>query len=351
MNPKILNRSGQLPADGYYHIEALGEHVNHRARVVQVIDDQAVQTIVNRFAQEAAAEHFAGQRIDKDHLSSSEENPTEAMGWSKAVTNRADGLYAQIKWTPLGRPLIKPDNADDEPAYKFFSTEYDPGDCEQLGTRKIGNRTYAVVRPLRLAGLSLTNDPNNRGQRPISNRGGTDAGAADENQPAKTMKKVNSLLGLAEDASEDSAVAAIQAIQNRATTAEANNQTLTAERDGLLASQVEADLEKYAPVIANKEAAKKSLIANRAAAIEFFDGLLAAGKQAEGQGKPITNRANARTPEGGAQTDDEKKAAAEEARAGKIANRARQLREANPQLQLTKAYELAEAEFPAESAS
>lgn len=351
MNPKILNRSGQLPTDGYYHIEALGEHVNHRARVVLVIDDQAVQAIVNRFAQEAAAEHFAGQRIDKDHLSSSEENPTEAMGWSKAVTNRADGLYAQIKWTPLGRPLIKPDNADDEPAYKFFSTEYDPGDCELLGTRKIGNRTYAVVRPLRLAGLSLTNDPNNRGQRPISNRNPAASAERPENEKQPAMKKVNALLGLAEDASEDAAAAEVQKVINRATTAEANNQTLTAERDGLLASQVEADLEKYKTVIANREAAKKSLITNREAAIEFFDGLLAAAKQVDGQGKPITNRTNARTPEGGAQTAEEKQAAAEEARAAKISNRARALRESDPKLPLSKAYELAEAEFPAESAS
>lgn len=343
MNPPILNRQGGLPGDGYYHIEPLGEHVNHRSKVVLVIDEKAVQAIANRFTQEAAKPGFAGQRIDKDHLSHSEENPTEAMGWSKAIVSRADGLYAQVKWTPLGRPLVKPENADDEPAYKFFSTEYDPEDCEKLGTRVVNGKPYDVLRPLRIDGLSLTNDPNNKGQRPISNRGGNHAGAADKNQPASTMKKVNTLLGLAEDASEESAVAAIQAIQNRATKAEGQVTTLTTERDGLLTAQVEADLEKYKNRFkpADREKWKKQLISNRAGTVELLESI-SVQEAAPADPTKITNRGQAKTPE---QIEADKTAEKERARGQKIANRAAELRRANPRLSRAQAFKAAEGEI------
>lgn len=345
MNTRILNREGKLPDDGYYHIEALGEHVNHRSKVVMVIDDKAVTSIVNRFAQEAAAAgaSFAGQRLDKDHLSQSEDNPTEAMGWNKAVVNRAEGLFAAVKWTPLGRPLIKPENPDDEPAYKFFSTEYEPAECEKLGTRLVNKKPYALIRPLRLAGLSLTNDPNNKGQRPISNRDGKSAGAADENQPDKKMKNLMKALGLAEDASEDSAVAAVQVITNRATTAEGKVTTLTSEREALLSAQVDADLEKYKNRYKpeKREDFKKALIANRAGTLD----LLAALAEPAAETTKITNRATAKTPEHSAADGDQAK---ENARGQKISNRAAELRQANPRLSRSQAFAKAEAEIPAE---
>ncbi len=339
MNPAILNRQGTLPGDGFHHIEPLGEHVNHRSRVVLVIDEKAVRAIANRFAQEAAQPDFAGLRIDKDHLSQSEANPTEAMGWSKAIVSRGDGLYGQIRWTPLGRPLVKPEHAEDEPAYKFFSTEYDPAECEPLGERVVNGARYAVLRPLRIAGLSLTNDPNNKGQRPISNRNGP-AGAGN-NQPEPTMKSVNKELGLAEDAPEASAVAELQKLKNRAATAEGQVKALTAERDELLSAQVEADLEKHKTVIANREAVKAQLISNRKGTLAVLESL---AKPATNETTPrITNRAGAKTPENQSEANAEQ----ERQRGQKISNRAAELRRANPRLTRAQAFSKAEAELGA----
>jgi len=165
MNHRILNRTDQLPTDGWYQIEAPGEHINHAAKVVQVVDAKAVASIVNRFNLAAqATANFAGQRIDRDHLSHSMENPTEALGWAMQLRNNAGIPEAKIDWTSLGRPLVE------GKVYKFFSTEYEPDACEALGERTVNGKPYKLVRPLVLAGLALTNDPNNKGQRPIMNR-------------------------------------------------------------------------------------------------------------------------------------------------------------------------------------
>lgn len=347
MNPRILNREGKLPSDGWYNIEATGEHINHRARVVQVIDAKAVESIVNRFNAEASAEHFAGQRIDKDHLSHSESNPTESLGWAKELRNRGGVPEARILWTTLGKPLVD-STPENPPVYQYFSTEYDPEQAESLGTRKIGKKTYDVVRPLRLDGLSLTNDPNNKGQRPISNR--KSSATEEREEETKVMKSLLKKLGLAEDASEESAVAAFSLIQNRASQVE----TLTAERDTLLKDQVAADLEKYKGRIKpeNVEKVRKQLIANRAGTIELLDSLSGedAGAGAESRER-ITNRSTARTPAGGGGDGGADKAAqAEEERAAKIQNRARALRATDKNLGISRSYELAEAEFPAAAA-
>ena len=328
MNTRILNRAGQLPKDGFYQIEASGEHINHAARVIQVIDAKAVEAIVNRFNTEAkAATEFAGMRIDKDHLSQSLENATESLGWAMELRATNGVPEARIGWTALGRPLIE-SKEDQPPVYKFFSTEYDPSQCEKLGTRVVGKKTYDIVRPLRLDGLSLTNDPNNKGQRPISNRTGNSAGAAEETQPDPQMNRLLKALGLAEGASEDSAVAALQIITNRATTAEGQVTTLTKERDTLLGAQVDSDLEKYKNRFKpeNREKIKAALITNRASTIELLESLEAPAASdidpATGKAR-ITNRAAAKTP---AQVEaDATKEKDEESRAARIQNRAHQI--------------------------
>lgn len=320
MNPRILNRAGKLPDDGFYQIEALGEHINHPAQVVQVIDAKAVESIVNRFNAEAttAGAEFSGMRIDKDHLSQSLKNPTESLGWNMQLRNREGIPEAKIEWTGLGLPLIE-SKPGQPPVYKFFSTEYAPADCERIGIRIVNRKTYAVVRPLRLDGLSLTNDPNNKGQRPISNRDGNPAGPAHENQSEKNnMKELLKALGLGEDASEASAVAALKVITNRATHLEAENATL-------LTAQVDADLQKYSNRFKpeKRETIKKALIANRAAAIDLLEATEA--PEVKEPAERITNRQGAKPPAGGPTEPS-----AEDAKAIKITNRANELKGAAP---------------------
>lgn len=163
MASQIFNRTEfQHPDDGWYMIEAKGEHPNAAAGVVQVIDDQAAQAIVNRFNDDADAgelRHVNEMLIDHEHFSDQPDQETRAYGWLTKLQNRADGIYGQIRWTNTGKASV--DGGD----YRFFSTEYDPADLQVLS-----GQNPKRVRPLRLDGLTLTNMNNNRGQRPITNR-------------------------------------------------------------------------------------------------------------------------------------------------------------------------------------
>src|SRR5271155_1162040 len=159
MNAPILNRDFQHPADGWYQIEAAGEHPNRRAGIVQVIDGAACEAIVNRFNAEAAQPGFAGMLIDHEHFKHDQDKETVAYGWLGKLENRADGIYGQIRWTDTGQ------KAGDGGDYRFFSTEYDARDVTILDRNESPQR----VRPMRLDGLTLTNANNNKGQKPITN--------------------------------------------------------------------------------------------------------------------------------------------------------------------------------------
>jgi phage I-like protein len=160
MNATILNREFQHPTDGWYQIEPKGEHLNKAAGIVQVIDDVALKSIVEKFQEESAPPGFPGLLVDREHFKHDLDKESRAEGWLQELQARPDGLYAKINWTATGQKDV--DGAD----YRFFSTEYDEADCEVLGTESDGVKR---VRPLRLDGLTLTNMPNNRGMKPITN--------------------------------------------------------------------------------------------------------------------------------------------------------------------------------------
>jgi len=256
MKLPILNRDFQHPADAWYQIEARGEHPNRRAGIVQVIDDAACQSIVNRFNTEAAQPGFAGMLIDHEHFKHDEDKETVAYGWLEKLENRADGIYGQIRWTDTGKKAV--DGGD----YRYFSTEYDPADLEVINKSDPSDPSRRV-RPLRLDGLSLTNANNNKGQKPITNRAPKAFGA----QKAKQMKTVCTLLGLSADASEEAVHAEVARALNRVKELES--------------SQIESDLETYKNRFDPKqrEFIKTLLVTNRAATMEFLK------TQPEGKGQ------------------------------------------------------------------
>jgi hypothetical protein len=222
-NLLILNRVSGPPADGWYQIEVSGEHPASGNRI-QVIDAKAMESMVARFTAEkaAAGENWAGMLVDGDHLSHDEANSTEAFAWCQELAIRNGELFGRLDLTDLGEPAIR------NKRFKFFSTEYDAEDLEDLG----GGR----VRPLRLAGLAFTNRPNNKGGKPISNRGSKDAGGtpallsnrADDpsgeptktTQPTQTMKSIAEKLGLSAEATEADILNAITALLSKVAEAE-----------------------------------------------------------------------------------------------------------------------------------
>lgn len=253
MNPLILNREFQHPADGWYQIERKGQHPNDAAGVVQVIDDEAAQAIVNRFNAEAAAgtlRHVHELLIDHEHFSDQVDKETRAYGWLTQLQNRADGIYGQVRWTKTGKEAV--DGGD----YRFFSTEYDPADL------KVVNKEARHVRPLRLAGLTLTNMHNNRGQRPITNREPHSPGTSPEAQSTATkhthMKSIAAELGLAPEAAEEAVLGEVRKLKNRADHVTA----ITTERDTLKNRNAELEAEQVDGLLA-AHGVKEEKVINR----------------------------------------------------------------------------------------
>jgi hypothetical protein len=271
MNATILNRNFEHPNDGWYQIEPRGEHPNVGSGVVQVIDLDASRAIVDAFNRQAQQPNFAGMLIDHEHFRHDPSKETVAYGWLMQLQNRDDGIYGQIRWTGTGRKAV------DDGDYRYFSTEYAQQDLQSV----LNAKPLKKVRPLKLDGLTLTNDPNNKGGKPITNRSASDSkgpymnedgtfkggfdgcvlhmtnveghskesatkicgyiashvknrselsgwpGTSDDkllpaggNTKGKIMKSVATKLGLAAEASEETILAEVSKIINRATDAE-----------------------------------------------------------------------------------------------------------------------------------
>lgn len=301
MNARILNRDFKHPADGWYMIEPRGEHPNRAAKVIQVIDADASAAIVNRFNGDADAgklSHGHEMLIDHEHFKHDLDKETRAYGWLTRLQNREDGIYGQVRWTTTGKAAV--DGGD----YRFFSTEYDPADVKILNSGAVKQ-----VRPLRLDGLTLTNNPNNKGGRPITNRNedfrrGTVPSADEPTQRTNTMKSIATRLGLSAEASEDAILAEVTKLFNRAETAEGQlaplknrNTELEGVNVTLLDEQVDALLDAHGVKEAKlRNRLKPALIPlkNREDRVGFLVDL---GHKA-GTAKPavVLNRDQGRTP-------------------------------------------------------
>lgn len=264
MRASIHNRQGELPADHWYQIEVTGEHPAGQGRR-QVIDEIALQSICNRFRQDAGQPDFAGLLVDNDHLSHDMSQSTQAYAWARELDIRDGQLHARLDLTDIGETAIR------NKRFKFFSTEYDPEHLEDLG----GGR----VRPLCLAGLAFTNRPNNRGAKPISNRETTN----NQNQQ-NDMQTIAAKLGLPPEATEAEILAAIDAlIQERDTAAGKEAETAAEAIMNRFANRIPED--KRADV-------KKRLIANRA----DTEAMLSLLPEPQAAPTRVFNRATAATP-------------------------------------------------------
>ena len=248
MNTPIYNRENEAPADGWFQIEVSGTHPVGDGRR-QVIDETALQSIVNRFREEAAAENFAGLLVDADHLSHDLENPTAALAWLKELDIRNGQLHGRLELTDLGESAVKGKR------YKWFSTEYSAADLEALPDN--------AVRPQRLSGLAFTNRPNNKGARPISNRDGTTPpGETTPNNDNNkdTMKTIAEKLGLSAEATEADILQAIADLQSKVS--EMETKEAETQADAVLNRLGNRVPEAARPhwrtqLIANREAAEK----------------------------------------------------------------------------------------------
>jgi phage I-like protein len=307
----------------------------HPSGVTQVIDRRAVNAMAAGF------DPYSKALVDFDHYSDllpedraavdklGIQFPSAAAGWVTTVEPRDDGLWGSIDWTGAGAAALL------NKEYRFLSPVWLRSACERIDAGRL--------RPISLEKLGLTNEPNIRAIPALCNRDDaerisapavclypadtlanrvpsqTPAQAAAPAEPGTEHSpetggkestimdfkaELLAMLGLYADATDEqisSAVAAKKAkdaetatkaderdaMTNRATAAEAK---LLAFETAALAAQVEADLQKHAGKIVNREQWKKALLANRAGALELLEALPEPTQR-------VLNRRDARPPE------------------------------------------------------
>jgi len=260
----------QPAPDGWFHIAPHGTFP-HPTGSLQVIDAEACEAMLRTFNEEARQTNFPGLLVDFDHFSHDPAQPTTAAGWISALEHRRDGLYAQVRWSDLGQEAITGGR------YRLASPVWNRADCDQW-TAMAGDREVVHLRPRRLDRLALTNDPNLPGLAPLSNRAGvsmefqsTEIGG---HRPPLQEKTTNMnlrteivqqlhLAGTATDAEIADALRGqlgeLETLRNRCAR--------------LVEAQADADLERFADVITNRDVVRAQLVANRDGTLALLNAL------------------------------------------------------------------------------
>lgn len=297
----IINRLGNIGHDGWMHVCPLGDHpwtsADGKETVIQVIDREACEAMARQYPLS-----IEDSMIDWEHKSMGNTDDTDAAGWGKEAQVRADGLWVRCEWSDTGRVAIEGKR------YKFNSPCF-----ARDGLVDLGGGRYRITK---LGRIALTNNPNLRGQQPLTN---SRSNAANPNQSKNTMElktTLLTLLGLAAEATDQEVVDAITALKTGATEVEAMGNRVS-ELETQIAN---SDLDGHGITDAAQRAMFAPLLTNattRPAALATLAGLKAKPAPAT-----IHNR-NSQTPaKPAALANAEADAKAEAVKAAWIGNRA-----------------------------
>ena len=165
-----------------------------------IIDEAAAKAIIDNFNAAKARKDWPGILVDEEHFSLDPEKSSAAMAWAKDIRQEDDGsIWTRWEFTARGRELFEGHVLmNRSPAFE---------------ADKVG-KDY---RPCELRSIGMTNTPHFTELSTLAA-----ARAAEvKNTQGEKMNKILAKLNLAEGASEDDVVAAIDALQKKASTAEA----------------------------------------------------------------------------------------------------------------------------------
>ena len=235
---------------------------------VYVFDEEAAKNVIENFRAAAKQANYTGVLVDREHYSLDPEKPSDAMAWAKDIRQDEDGsIWTKWEFTPKGKELWETKTlVNRSPA--FYSD-------------KLDDKTY---RPRELKSIGMTNTPH---FEELSTLAAARAAEVKTQERKDKMNEILKALGLAEGASEADAVAAINALQKKASDAEtaaAESQTKADEAEAKC-RKMECDAflaenkDKIADVAACREVYMKDP--------ECAKKMLGACKSAEPAKKPI----------------------------------------------------------------
>lgn len=218
-----------------------------------VIDEASVREVMDAFLRDADRPDWPGILVDREHFSTLADKPSDAMAWARGIRQAPDGsIWTRWDFTPEGERLWNERVLVSRSPY-FIGVASDDG---------------LEYRPARLVSIGMTNTPHFESLSTLAA-----ARAADANTETKgeiQMQKILEALGLAEGATEEDALAAIQGLKERASAAEAQATEAGKKRDEAVAecraTKAEAFVAANAGKIADAAAAKAAYVKDPALA-------------------------------------------------------------------------------------
>lgn len=389
----IRNRAPLSSINGWIHIVPKGELPNAEAGIVQVLDDQSLDSILANITKDKnrLGGNWPGIYGGREHFIYEPDKDSAALAWFKEFEKRQDGIWAKDDGlTPDGETAVK------NRSYKYTSFVADPSDLKKIEGKKYRVLKIETVGFTNFASAGSATKEGNGLLTPITNRAlaaapadlccptcdcrlkpGAQAntltcpacktnfafaGASAANQPnntKKTMNKIATTLGLAAEASEDSILAAVTKILNRGditpdalTTLKAENKTLAEQNQTLMDEQAESLLETCGvkdEKIRNRFRSSFKTLKDKTerlghlADFGYLPGK--AGAAAATQQTKIYNRGNG--PEAASEATGDEKPIPDAKLASKIMNRAGELRKQTPSLSMATATRMAQLEIEA----
>ena len=202
---------------------------------VFVFDEAAAKAVMDAFKAAAKNPEWPGVLVDEEHYSLDSSKSSAAMAWAKDIRQENDGsIWTRWEFTPKGRELWESKTLlNRSPAFA----------CTKDGKE---------YRPFSLMSIGMTNAPH---FKDLSTLAAARAAEVKNNKGETHMKKLMAELGLAEDASEDAAVAACKALKDQASAAtKARDEALAECRKMKCEAFIEANKAKIADVAACREA-------------------------------------------------------------------------------------------------
>ena len=197
-----------------------------REDAVFVFDEAAAKAIIDDFRAKAKRPGWPGLLVDREHFSNDPEKTSDAMAWARDIRQDADGsIWTRWEFTPEGEKLWNGKVlVSRSPLF--------------LSVPAKGGREY---RPVALESIGMTNTPHFRDLSTLA--AAREAAEVTTHEGEIQMEEILKALGLAEDASPEDAVAAVEALKQKASAAESAAAEAEKERDDAVAEcrKVQAD--------------------------------------------------------------------------------------------------------------
>ena len=239
------------------------------ADAVFVYDEAAAKAILDAFKAAAKNPEWPGILVDEEHYSLDSSKSSAAMAWAKDMRQEKDGsIWTRWEFTPKGRELWESKTLlNRSPAFV----------CARNGKE---------YRPVELKSIGMTNTPH---FSKLSTLAAARAAEVNNNKGEIHMKKLMAELGLAEDATEDAALAACKALKDQASAATKARDEAVAECKRM---KCDAFLAANKDKIADVAACRDAYMANP----ENAEKLIAACKAPEAKTQTVLAAAK-KTPE------------------------------------------------------